>query len=435
MAPKRNAPCSPSSGRGGSGCASSNHCFTKDIHYLGAESESTSKRRRLSTSVVTPATRSSPRKEPGATRLLTRESKVEIFRAMYKYKTEGGKSPVGRLVKEFGVNRATPMRILRKVLEKGSVDNTWNIKGRPTEYTEDVWEAMVEIVREHREEKQERAPAKKIRSVLISRFDDETCPSVRTIQRKKAAMKYKIVKVEIKPWLSTKDMEVRFVYAARWSKASWRRVVHIDEKWFTEEKPKKRSVEVRPESPNKAPFATHKKETQTQLNKLMYLAAVCEKGAVGIWLLDWSDYIKKNKDGSLRRGKVDSDFMRPFWKKIHDSAVKVLGPGPITLVVDRAPSHVSKSSKAAISKYFKELVIQPPRSPDFNLLDASVFPSLERLCNASGAVTHAQIKDAVKAIWKQVTPSEMERAVEKVKRNMKASADITNGRGGDFYKE
>ena len=108
---------------------------------------------------------------------------------MYKYKTEGGKSPVGRLVKEFGVNRATPMRILRKVLEKGSVDNTWNIKGRPTEYTEDVWEAMVEIVREHREEKQERAPAKKIRSVLISRFDDETCPSVRTIQRKKAAMK------------------------------------------------------------------------------------------------------------------------------------------------------------------------------------------------------------------------------------------------------
>ena len=200
-------------------------------------------------------------------------------------------------------------------------------------------------------------------------------------------------------------------------------------------KPRKPTVEVRRGSPNKSKFTTHKKETQTQLNKLMYLAAVCKKGAVGIWPLDWSHYIKKKPDGSFCRGKVDSVFMQPFWKKIRDKAAKLLGPGPITLVVDRASCHVSAFSKAEILKQFDRLVIQPPQSPDFNLLDASVFPSLERLCNASGAVTHAQIKDAVKAIWKQVTPREMEKAVRRVKKNMNASMSIEQAPGGNFYTE
>ena len=66
---------------------------------------------------------------------------------------------MGRLVKEFGVGRATPMTILKKAVEKDSLDSTWDLKGRPTEYSEDVWGAVAEIIREHREEKQERAPA------------------------------------------------------------------------------------------------------------------------------------------------------------------------------------------------------------------------------------------------------------------------------------
>ena len=108
-------------------------------------------------------------------------------------------------------------------------------------------------------------------------------------------------------------MRTRYIYAHAWTRnESWDRAVHIDEKWFTEVKPRKPTVEVRRGSPNKAKFTTHKKETQTQLNKLMYLAAVCKKGAVGIWPLDWSHYIKKKPDGSFCRGKVDSVFMQPF---------------------------------------------------------------------------------------------------------------------------
>ena len=97
---------------------------------------------------------------------------------MFKYKAE----PVGRLVEEFGAGHATPLKILETVVEKGSLDNTWNLKGCPTEYNEDVWGAMADIIREHREEKQRRSPAKTIRPVLISRFDNEAAPSIRTTQ-------------------------------------------------------------------------------------------------------------------------------------------------------------------------------------------------------------------------------------------------------------
>ena len=131
------------------------------MYYLGAESETPSKRRRLSASMTTPALRSSPRKEFGATRLLSRDTKVKIFQAVLKWKAEGSKpeeSPVGRLVNEFSVGRFTPKRIIDKVILKGSVDNTWFVNGRPAEYSGGVWDGMTKIIRDYRKNKQERAP-------------------------------------------------------------------------------------------------------------------------------------------------------------------------------------------------------------------------------------------------------------------------------------
>jgi uncharacterized protein YoaH (UPF0181 family) len=59
-----------------------------------------------------------------------------------------------------------------------------------------------------------------------------------------------------------------------------------------------------------------------------------------------------------------------------------------------------------------------------------VFPTLERECNKSGAVTHEQIKKAVAKIWKLVTPATMEKAVRKVKRNMAKSVEL---KGGNYF--
>jgi uncharacterized protein YoaH (UPF0181 family) len=91
---------------------------------------------------------------------------------------------------------------------------------------------------------------------------------------------------------------------------------------------------------------------------------------------------------------------------------------------------VSKASKTEIGKWFSIIEVQPPRSPDFNLLDASVFPTLEKECNKSGAVTHEQIKKAVDSIWKLVTAETMAKAVRKVKRNMRKSIEL---KGGNYF--
>jgi hypothetical protein len=122
--------------------------------------------------------------------------------------------------------------------------------------------------------------------------------------------------------------------------------------------------------------------------------------------------------------------MKPFWKKIYVAAVKVLGPGPVIIVIDWASCHVSKVSKVEIQKWFADLQIQPSRSPDFNLLDASVFPTLEKECNKSGAATREQIKKAVTSIWKLVTPTSMGKAVRNVKRNMEKSVEL---KGGNYF--
>lgn len=94
-------------------CASNNHCFTSDILYLNGSN----KRKGSPSGNFTEGERKSPREE---TRLLSRDVKITIFEEMFRWKTEGGESPVGRLVKEFGVHRNTPNKLLNKVVKKGT---------------------------------------------------------------------------------------------------------------------------------------------------------------------------------------------------------------------------------------------------------------------------------------------------------------------------
>jgi hypothetical protein len=293
---KRSAPASYTRSISARTCASNNHCFVSDIEFLDGSGT-----RKVD---MNDGSEDSVRKSPRiASRLIERDAKLTIFKEMFNWKTEGGLSPVKSLVERFKVHRNTPGKIFKKVVRKGTVDNQWHVQGRPPEFTEEVWDGMVEIVREYRESHLS-APARIVRSDLLGRFN-QVAPSIRTIRRKKSAI----------------------------------------------------------------------------------------------------------------------------GKKSADAAIRLLGPGPVTLVVDRASCHVSKASKVQIDKWFK-IQIQPPRSPDFNLLDASVFPTLERECNKSGAVTHEQIKKAVAKIWKLVTPATMEKAVRKVKRNMAKSVEL---KGGNYF--
>ena len=209
-------------------------------------------------------------------------------------------------------------------------------------------------------------------------------------------------------------------------------IIHIVEKWFTEVKTQKRKIEVCPGMKVKARFKGVQAETPTQLKKLMYLAAVCESGPIKLFKLDWSKYVKVNKNGVERPGRVDSEFLLPFWEKIHEAAEELLGEGDINIVLDRASCHTSNLTILTLESIFDNVIIQPPKSPDFSLLDAYVFPQLEKKCNEQGALSHDEIDRSVKKAWKTVTHESLQKAVKRVKKNMK---ECIAQKGGNFYCE
>ena len=101
--------------------------------------------------------------------------------------------------------------------------------------------------------------------------------------------------------------------------------------------------------------------------------------------------------------------------------------------MDKAPSHISKETlKNVLDAGFSERVLQSPNSPDFSMLDASIFPTLEKECNEKGAQTVAEIEAAVKAIWRKLNKEACEKAARRVEANMDESVKL---KGGNFYSE
>lgn len=183
-------------------------------------------------------------------------------------------------------------------------------------------------------------------------------------------------------------------------------------------------------------FKAVSKETSTQLIKIMYLTAVSSTGPIGNYEMDWSEHTKVIKTGA-RKGevvaaKVDSEFLKPFWIKIHTAARRKWPRGPVFICLDRASAHRSKVTVEFLEDLGFTVISQTARSPDFNTLDAFVFPAMERECNKRGALTKAEIRVAVNAVWKKVTVAECKKAQERVIKNMKQPISM---KGGNFYKE
>lgn len=147
---------------------------------------------------------------------------------------------------KYRVNSDYPKRLYDRVNNTGSIANNWSHQTRPTEFSEELWERMVELIRERRDE-QQAAPAARLRTDLMKEFS--VVPSVQHIQRKKRAMGFKMVKIIKKPTLTKKLMEERLAFARMYKKRSFKRTIVFDEKWCTEEKANNKFVEARPGSP------------------------------------------------------------------------------------------------------------------------------------------------------------------------------------------
>ena len=99
--------------------------------------------------------------------------------------------------------------------------------------------------------------------------------------------------------------------------------------------------------------------------------------------------------------------------------------------MDLAKAHTG--ARQELGKWFKLGVVeQPPRSPDFNILDAGVFSYLERMQQQHGSLTYQEICDSVKFAFDELTPSTVTKVCNAVRANFKLSMQK---KGGNWYVE
>ena len=72
------------------------------------------------------------------------------------------------------------------------------------------------------------------------------------------------------------------------------------------------------------------------------------------------------------------------------------------------------------------------KAPDMSHHDAGVCPYMEREVENSGAQTAAEIRAAVAAAWKKITPEMCINISKRVRKNM---AKVIELKGGNFYDE
>ena len=108
---------------------------------------------------------------------------------------------------------------------------------------------------------------------------------------------------------------------------------------------------------------------------------------------------------------------------------RALGTRPVAIWLDGAPAHTVTATQRKHKELFDHVCLQTPKSPDLSMLDAGVFPWMERQQQESGATTTEEIRGSVMGVWRKLQPSMLKKVADRVRRN----ATKLNGR--DFYDE
>lgn len=350
-----------------------------------------------------------------------RQRIVELHYEWLKGGKGYGESPYDAIRTEFGVCASTVRRIVKHAIHTGSVTPK-KPPGRPPEIENKVWADMVIFIRAQRQ--LHKCPsAADIRAHLIQLGYDNP-PSATTIRVKQRVMGYKTLKVKVKPKLNSKIKADRFAFAKRYMKCSFKNIVVVDEKWFTQQKSqlKMKAKDDSPLRPTEQ-FVGRQAETRTQLVKKMYLTCVTGDTKIANYPLDIHGTKKLNATMMADQIKMLASDVK---KKTKRPAKEFY------LWMDRASIHTSKAAMAATKKFFKGLILQPGKSPDMNMLDSGVFPLMERKVDSLGATDADEIQDAVAEVWDGISSESLQGVATRVRRNMKTVMEL---KGGNFYHE
>ena len=177
-------------------------------------------------------------------------------------------------------------------------------------------------------------------------------------------------------------------------------------------------------------------ETRTQLKKKMFLVGVTEGRKVGHYEIDCTDAdnVLKKLDAqgqAVQARGMGASLFAKLAKQLHSDFRKIHPTGDLGIWMDLAQAH--KGARDELKKWFKKGVIeQPPRSPDFNALDAGVFPYLERKQQQEGALTVDEIRASVKVAFDELTNETITKVFNAVRANFKVTLSKN---GGNWFTE
>lgn len=412
-----------------------NRCLSRELEQLGITSASPRRQEDLP-----------PRPSPfrgTADRLHPDECKIDCVTSYAAWAAKNKpplESPIPALQRKWGCARNYPQRMHTKFLLLGSVKNRF--QGRPqTEWSDELIARIEELIREARD-KQCIATPHEIARALEKEFC--SAPGRETIRLKKRELGFIPHNVKKKPLLDKEMMRERLRFGKKYARWSLARTLVVDEKQFEEgDNLGRYEARITSPVPCKVRFKGVQAETNTQKNKVMYLAGASKDKKISFFPMDGylefnqkqhADFKKRNPKSKVKCGTgINSAWIiAKVLPRLHREARKALGPGPIYLWWDRASCHRSKASMAAAASIFDGVILQPPKSPDMNIMDAAVFPWMERIFAKSGAKSKEEIRTSAEAIWKELDEDMLPRCAKRVKTNMATAVRI---QGGNFYEE
>lgn len=282
--------------------------------------------------------------EEKTSHLLTDEQKWLIV--LEKKAGKSNKAISSKLLTEYSrnIHPTTVQNVWDRYLANNSVENQWNMQGRPRRFSDDDRDDLEAMIQEDR-----LLSARQYREQLG--FD----ASRETINREMINLGYKAYKAPPKPLLSESNKQERLDYAqahSDWQHNDWTRVVFTDESPFHCVRTDGRTfVRRRPEE---------------SIEDFAFQPSVAHSRSIMVWGAISIDGVGPLVKVNERiTGEVYLNVFRYRLRKLYPN----LYGGPQIFQDDNARPHRAGYVNSWFESYDIERLDWPPRSPDLNIIE------------------------------------------------------------------
>ena len=396
----------------------------------------------VSTIPVTPGSSnsSSPQKISVTRHHVDVNSKAALLACYAALGPKPQRGAVQSLCKLYGVKRNYAAKLYKRHLrakERGEVLDLKRMtspRPRPV-MTEEMDQMLLEFART---ELWEFTLADAARFLLVSVW------SIRTALKR---LNWRSSRLGVRPMLTEKHMSDRLQFAMDHRREDFSAWVDIDEKWFyTIRLGTRLRIAPGEETP------TPRVQNRRFIPKVMVLVAVARprpeygfNGIVGFWRVGELVEAKRTSKNRVKGTQVfkdlnmDSKLFAQMLRRLVFPAVRSKMPWAktITVQMDNAPGHASAATQETLNEYLTttnamypqkiRLIYQPAQSPDINVLDNSLFPSLSRRVQkqnkGNGVYDRDALWSSIATVVKKYPPETVNRAFDTKMLTLKSIKD------------